>query len=237
MDKIKVLEEVYQLSFQNPRFVAEVYTSGSYAKKVRKLAKYSFADLVRIELLCQQVEHLRKMIKIVDDLVDEDTIRDNKPAFWVVYGVKATIWQASYELKRAREIAQKLRFEQEFEEMVLKLKEAVELEIKLEQEIPPVDPRELWFQIVEKESAFRKYIAQVLGCPEKVVQAMWLDGVAGQILDDARSALYGKDGRLNSDERLGRLTFMRAFECSPEIAEKVGELLKALVKKILEEVS
>jgi len=54
-------------------------------------------------------------------------------------------------------------------------------------------------------------------------------------LDDGLSALYGKEGRPpgGTDERLGRLTYMRAFSVSPEEAVRRGEELKERIRRVL----
>lgn len=232
MDKKAILHRVYEASFEDPRFIAEVFTSGSYSKKVRTLAPLGTASPEIVDMLCALVDHLRRMIKIVDDLIDEDNVRDHKPAFWIEYGVDATIQQAAYYLARARCRAGSA---EAFEQAVLAIAKAVELELSFEAPgFTAGDLQVAWLAIVEKEAAFRRYLAFALGCPEKVIQAMWLDGVAAQILDDSRSALYGKDGRPeNSDERLGRLTFMRAFALSSKAAEAAGIALKSLARMII----
>jgi len=54
------------------------------------------------------------------------------------------------------------------------------------------------------------------------------------MLDDSLSVLYGKDGRIsNSDERLGRLTYMRAFGTTPEKTVVLGRKLKSEIAPIL----
>lgn len=234
-NKVEALRRVYELSFGKPHFVAEVSTSGSYAKKVRSLAPLGTASPERVDRLCELVDHLRRMIKIVDDVVDEDEVRDGKPAFWVRYGAEATIGQAAWYLAEARKLAEATGTAEAFEAAVVGMGEAAELEVSLEDpEVSVADPQATWLQIVEKEAAFRRYIAEALGCSPRVVEAMWMDGVAAQVLDDSRSALYGKDGRPeNSDEKLGRLTFMKAFGCSSETAEKLGEVVKILARTIL----
>jgi len=66
------------------------------------------------------------------------------------------------------------------------------------------------------------------------VEAAYQDGVAAQMLDDGLSALYGKDGRTeNSDEKLGRLTYMRAHDVSAEEAVRRGRELKTTIAPIL----
>jgi len=93
---------------------------------------------------------------------------------------------------------------------------------------------ELWQQVVLKEAAFRQYLAEALGCSAEVVEAAYQDGIAAQVLDDGLSALYGKDGRVeNSDEKLGRLTYMRAHDVSAEEAVRRGRELKTTIAPIL----
>jgi len=232
--KIAALEAFYQKSFEQPRFVAEVPTSGSYAKKVRALSRLGRRSPQEVELLYQQVEHLRRAFKIMDDLIDEDTVRDGKPAFWVLHGAAATIEQAAWELKQARQLACQLGVELLFEQRLREVIEGARLEVELEAGWEPPDSVIAWFRVVQKECAFRLYIAEALLCPPEVCEAARQDGVAAQMLDDGLSALYGKDGRAeNSDEKLGRLTYMRAFGVSAEKAVRRGRELKESIAPIL----
>ena len=232
-DKLAAFEAAYQKS-KEPRFIAEVSTSGSYAKKVRALARLGKRIPKEVELLCKQVEHLRKAFKIMDDLIDEDAVRDDKPAFWVLHGVAATIEQAAWHLCRARQLARQLGIELLFEQRLREVIEGARLEIELEAGWQPPDLRLAWFRVVQKESSFRLYLAEALLCPPEVCEAARQDGVAAQMLDDGFSALYGKDGRVeNSDEKLGRLTYMRAFGVSAEEAVRRGRELKSKIAPIL----
>jgi geranylgeranyl pyrophosphate synthase len=233
-DKVAALEAFYQKSFGQPRFMAEVSTSGSYAKKVRALARLGRRTPEEVEILCQQVEYLRRAFKIMDDLIDEDTIRDGEPAFWCIHGAEATIEQAAWELKQARELARKLGVELLFEQRLREVIEGARLEVELEAGWQPPDLEAAWWRVVQKESSFRLYIAEALSCPPQVCEAARQDGIAAQILDDGLSALYGKEGRpADSDQRLGRLTYMRAFGVSAEEAVRRGHELKEKIAKIL----
>lgn len=234
-EKIQALGVFYEKSFAEPRFIAEVSTSGSYAKKVRALARLGRRSSEEVKLLCQQVEHLRRAFKIMDDLIDEDVVRDEKPAFWVIHGEAATIEQAAWELKQARQFARQLGIEPLFEQRLREVIEGAKLEVELEAGWQPPDLAITWHRVVQKESAFRLYIAEALLCPPEVCEAARQDGVAAQMLDDGLSALYGgKDGRTeNSDVRLNRLTYMRAFGVTPEEAVRRGRELKEKIAPIL----
>jgi len=232
--KLTALEAFYQKRFEKPKWIAEVETSGSYAKKVRTWARYGKRTPKEVDLLCQQVEHLRKAFKIMDDLIDEDTIRDGKPAFWVVHGASATIEQAAWHLHKARDLARQLKIELLFEQRLREVIEGARLEVELEGGWRPPDPTIAWYRIVQKESAFRLYIAEALLCPPEICEAAREDGIAAQMLDDGLSALYGKDGRTeNSDERLGRLTYMKAFKVSAQEAVRKGRELKKRIAPFL----
>jgi len=234
-DKVEALEAFYNKSFGQPRFVAEVSTSGSYAKKVRALAQLGRRSPEEIELLCQQVEHLRRAFKIMDDLIDEDTVRDGEPAFWVVHGAATTVEQAAWHIREARELARKLGVELLFEQRLREVIEGARLEVELEAgwEQPP-NLEATWWRVVQKESSFRLYLAEALNCPPEVCEAARQDGVAAQIIDDGLSALHEKDGRAeNSDEKLGRLTYMRAHGVSAEEAVRRGRELKQKIAPIL----
>lgn len=235
-EKVAALEAFYQKSFERPRFVAEVSTSGSYAKKVRAFARLGWRTFEEVELLCRQVDHLRRSFKIMDDLIDEDVIRDGEPAFWVIHGEVATIEQAAWHVKSARELARRLGCELLFEQRLREVIEGARLEVELEAGWQPPDFAVAWHRVVQKESAFRLYLAETLLCPPEVCEAARQDGVAAQMLDDGLSALYGKDGRPpedSSDERLNRLTYMRAFGVTPEEAIKRGRELKNQIAPIL----
>jgi len=232
--KLAALAEFYAESFAAPRWIAEVSTSGSYAKKVRALVRLGRRTPEEVEILCQQVEHLRRAFKIMDDLIDEDTIRDGEPAFWCIHGAEATIEQAAWELKQARELARKLGVELLFEQRLREVIEGARLEVELEADWQPPDLVIAWHRVVQKESAFRLYLAEALNCPPEVCEAARQDGVAAQMLDDGLSALHGKDGRAeNSDEKLGRLTYMRAHGVSAEEAVRRGRELKTKIAPVL----
>lgn len=235
-DKLAALRAFYERSFEEPKSVAEVTTSGSYAKKVRALARLGTRHDPEIDSLCRQVDHLRCAFKIMDDVIDEDDVRDGAPAFWAVHGVSSTIEEAAWHTKQARRASIELRIPHLFEQRLREVIEGATLEVEMEDPCYVVlDRRATWWRVVQKESAFRIYLAEALGCPPTVCEAARIDGIAAQILDDALSAIHGKDSRTdNSDIRLGRLTFMVAFEVSPQAAEAEGRRLKGLVKTILE---
>jgi geranylgeranyl pyrophosphate synthase len=235
MDKLQILQDVYDLSFRQPRFIAEAVTSGSYAKKVRALAPLGTVPPETVDLICRLVDFLRLMIKIVDDMVDEDTVRDGQSAFWAEHGESATIEQAAWYLAEARRMSVQAGSAEAFEQAVLAMKKSVEMEVALEDPVYVIsDPEALWYRIVEKEAAFRRYLAQALGCAPEIVDACHLDGIAAQMLDDGLSALYGKDGRPDdSDERLGRLTYMKAFDVTAEEAVRRGKKIKSEIAQIL----
>lgn len=233
--KIAVLEAFYNQSFGSPQFVADVKTSGSYAKKVRRLAELGSISNEHIEFLCQQVDHLRRSFKIMDDIIDEDIIRDEEPAFWTVQGIDSTVEQAAWHVKQARQIAIQLGTERLFEQRLREVIEGASLEVEMENpDFVLADPHVTWWRVIQKECAFRLYLAETLGCSPAVCDAARADGVAAQMLDDGLSAIYGKDGRVeNSDEKLGRLTYMRAFSVSAEKTVKKGRELKAKIAPIL----
>ncbi len=235
-EKVAALEAFYNKSFGQPQFVAEVATSGSYAKKVRAFAQLGWRTSEEVELLCQQVDHLRRSFKIMDDLIDEDTVRDGEKAFWVIYGAEITIEQAAWHVKSARELARKLGVESIFEKRLCEVISGARLEVEMESSkfVAEVPLTEMWHKVVLKEAAFRRYLAEALGCKSEVVEAAYQDGIAAQMLDDGLSALYGKDGRVeNSDEKLGRLTYMRAHGVSAEEAVRRGRELKTTIARTL----
>lgn len=235
-DKVAALEAFYNRSFGQPQPVAEVATSGSYAKKVRAFAQLGWRTSEEVELLCQQVDHLRCSFKIMDDLIDEDTVRDGEKALWVVYGAEVTIEQAAWHIKSARELARKLGIVDIFEKRLCEVISGARLEVEMENPgfVAEVPLAEIWQRVVLKEAAFRRYLAEALGCKSEVVEAAYQDGVAAQMLDDGLSALYGKDGRTeNSDEKLGRLTYMRAHGVSAEEAVRRGRELKTQIAPVL----
>ncbi len=238
MKKIASLDAFYRRGFDCGVFLAGVKTSGSYAKKVRDLARLGKRTSYEVELVCRQVEHMRCAFKIMDDLIDEDTVRDDEPAFWSIHGTEATIEQAGWEVKQAREISQKLGVSIIFKKRLQEVISGAQIEVEMENPefVVDVPLPELWQRIVLKEAAFRKYIAEALKCSAEVCNAMFQDGIAAQILDDGLSALYGKDGRVeNSDEKLSRLTYMRAFGVPAGEAVKRGKEMKTRIKTILEE--
>ncbi len=235
LEKVGAIDSFYQKSLENPRPWIDVPTSGSYAKKVRKLSVLGKRNEKDVEEICQLVEHLRKAFKIMDDLIDEDEVRDYAPAFWVINGVWQTIEQAAYDLGRARNIAVELgitTFEERVREVILAAR--LEVEIENPKFSTELTQTELWGKVVMKEASFRLMIAEALGCSESICKAAYQDGVAAQMLDDGLSALYGKDGRKdNSDERLSRLTYMRTFGITPKKTISLGRKLKKEIAPIL----
>ncbi len=234
-EKLAALEQFYQRSFQTPRFIEKVVTSGSYAKKVRALARLGTRTATEVDLLCSQVEHLRRAFKVMDDLIDEDTVRDGSPAFWFTRSGAAAIEQAAWDIAQARQIAARLEILLLFEQRLREVIEGARLEVELENPgYALLEPTITWWRVVQKESAFRLFIAAALGCPPQVCEAARLDGIAAQMLDDGLSALHGKDGRVeNSDEKLDRLTYMRAYGVSAEEAIRRGRELKTKIAPIL----
>lgn len=235
-EKLAALEAFYKKSFESPRFVAPVATTGSYAKKVRALARLGERSQSKVEKICAQVDHLRRAFKIMDDLIDEDTVRDGEPAYWSVHGVGATIEQAAWETMQARSIARELGVEAIFETRLCEVIAGARLEVEMEN--PDFKSgsslSELWHKVVKKEAAFRRYLAEALRCSTEVAEAAYQDGIAAQILDDSLSALHGKDSRpWNSDEKLGRLTYMRAFGVSAADAVAEGRRIKDSIAPIL----
>ena len=236
-EKIAALEAFYERSFGQPRFIAEVFTSGSYAKKVRALARLGQRSVEEVNEVCLQVDRLRRAFKIMDDLIDEDTVRDGEPAFWTVHGADKTVEQAARELWQAREVVSWHGNVRLFEQRLREIVEGARLEV--EHENPAftlVEPKLAWFRAVQKESSFRLYVSEALLCTPHVCEAARLDGIAAQMLDDGLAALHGKDGRLeNSDERLKRLTYMRAFGVSAADAVAEGRRIKTSIAPILEQ--
>ena len=234
-EKVMALEAFYKKSLRSPQFVAEVFTSGSYAKKVKALAQLGRRAPEEVNEVCLQVDYLRRAFKIMDDLIDEDTVRDGEKAFWVSHGVENTIEQAAHDVWQAREIASWRELVPLFEQRLREVIEGARLEVELENSTFVVsEPRLVWFRMVQKESSFRLYIAEALLCPPDVCEAARQDGIAAQMLDDGLSALHGKDGRLwNSDERLGRLTYMRAFGVSAADAVAEGRRIKNSIAPML----
>jgi geranylgeranyl pyrophosphate synthase len=231
-EKIALLWQACDPEFNCAGFVAPVETSGSYADRVCRLAPLGTATPETIEILCQVVDDFRRFVMIVDDVLDEDVIRNQQPAFWTVYGIEPTITNGNWYFQKAVEDAVKIGMAEELKTALRLMAEGVELEIRFEDpSFIPGDLKATWMKIVEKEAAFRRFIALALNCPSRIVETLWWDGVAAQILDDSLSALQPKDGReVNSDEKLGRLTYMRAFEITAGEAVKVGQSLKAMVK-------
>lgn len=236
-ERLIALEQFYAQSFTHPGFVAEVVTSGSYAKKVRALARHGARTKREVSLLCDQVNHLRCAFMIMDDLIDCDDTRNAAPAFWTVYGNAATIQQAAWHIAQARRIAHNVMVLPSFEHRLLEVIAGARLELTLELSgIPtacavlPV----LWEIVVRKEASFRIYLAEALGCSQDVCDAAYEDGIAAQILDDALSAQHGKDGRpADADERMGRLTYMVAFGVSAQDAERIGREMKARIAPVV----
>lgn len=209
-------------------------------QKIMALAKFSNhhpVDLPRIvEGLCQQARHIRRGTAIIDDVIDEDEVREGLPSYWVKYGYEQTLQQGAWEIAEARAIIKEpaciVRW---FDRRFLEIVEGAQLEVEMEDpSFVSLDMPSLWFRIVRKEASLRIYWAEALLCPPYVREAAYTDAVAAQILDDALEALAEqKSEKPNSDTRLRRLTYMRAFGVSPEEAEAHGRALKQKTTELL----
>lgn len=206
--------------------------TGGYAQRIDAIAQRVRANAEALMVTRVVGWHLRAAFQILDDLIDEDRVRNHAPAYWVIHGIETTIQRAALDLAQARQHCPPA-LRPTFEARLGRIVAGARLELILEQTGLPDDRsarQAAWRVIVEKESSFRALLAALLGGSPSAIQNEALLGVAAQICDDGRSAQHGKDGRAcDSDARLGRLTYMAAFDVTPDAADREGVALKTAI--------
>jgi len=142
--------------------------------------------------------------RIIDDILDEHTIRDDAPAFWTKHGIVRSIYIATLMTVKAWNLSAQLGVGERFLEMFQKCVDAVMYELKIEDGIEKFETFEDWLRAAEREAAFREYLAYLIGKPEKAKEfRAW--ALHAQAKDDLMGAEKG--GREDTDRRLNRPLF------------------------------
>lgn len=142
--------------------------------------------------------------RIVDDILDENTIRDGKPAFWRVHGITKSIYLATLMTVKAWNITEQLGVGKEFLEMFRRVIEAVRYELDVEDGKEKFENFDNWLRAAEREAAFREFLAILSGHPEKVPEfKAW--ALRAQAKDDLLGG--SKGGREDTERKLKRPLF------------------------------
>ncbi|MEM3740183.1 MAG: hypothetical protein QXP84_05235 [Candidatus Korarchaeum sp.] len=159
--------------------------------------------------------------RYVDDILDENTIRDYRPAFWVENGFAKTMYIATLMTVRAYSICEELGLGEEFLRMFERVIDAVNYELLVEEGLAEFRSYEDWLRAAEREAAFREFLAVLAGRPEER-GAFRLWGLKAQAKDDLMGA--GKGGREETEGRLRRPLFRR--EWLARLEHKLNEALR-----------
>lgn len=159
--------------------------------------------------------------RYVDDILDENTIRDYRPAFWVENGFAKTMYIATLMTVRAYSICEELGLGEEFLRMFERVIDAVNYELLVEEGLAEFRSYEDWLRVAEREAAFREFLAVLAGRPEER-GAFRLWGLKAQAKDDLMGA--GKGGREETEGRLRRPLFRR--EWLARLEHKLNEALR-----------
>jgi len=201
--------------------IAEVHTSGSYARKLKKLG-------VEDGALLEHVENIRRGFKVIDDIIDEDTIRDRAPALWTEIGVFPALLTGISYLQIARNQAMSIGVYTHFSEMLRSVVEAVRLEIRFEEHGWETVSRELWIKAAEREACFRRYLALLSGRAE-IQWNMYLDGLRAQMVDDVLG--LNKEDRVGTEVDLNRPLITRVVPITGERVREVSNIIKRIVEQ------
>jgi hypothetical protein len=150
--------------------------------------------------------------RMVDDLLDEHTVREGRVAFWRQEGIIRTIYYATLMTVRAYNLAERKGLSGEFREMFRRVIGAVSYELRVEEGIEECRGYGDWLRAAEREAAFREFLAHLSGKPERAREFReW--GIRAQMKDDLLGA--EKYGRENTEIRLRRPIFRREWLGEP----------------------
>jgi len=142
--------------------------------------------------------------RIVDDILDENTVRDGRVAAWRGMGLMRAVIHAVNLTAAACRICSELGLEEEFLKMFRRVISAVRYELDVEEEREKFSDFQDWLRAGEREAAFREFLAVLSGCRELRDQfRMW--GLIAQARDDL--AGEAKGGREPTERKLNRPLF------------------------------
>lgn len=162
--------------------------------------------------------------RIIDDILDEHDIRNNKPSHWKQYGLLMSEIDASALIQKARKIAEEIGYLQEYDKMFRQTIDAVRYEIDIEERKREYKTFNDWLKVAEKETAFRSFIGLL---KHEDPHKYYIQAIKAQIKDDLIGAKKG--GRKDTDTALSRPLFKKEF--FPELlstyqSEELKELLQ-----------
>ncbi len=177
------------------------------------------------------VNLLASGFRMIDDFLDEHSIRENQIAFWRKNGIIKTIYYATLMTVRAYNLAEKEGLSKEFREMFRRVIDGVFYELKIEDGLEECKDYKDWLKAAEREIAFREFLAYLAKVPERVNEFReW--AIKAQIKDDLLGAEKG--GREDTEIRLKRPIFKREWlkEVEPKLAIKIEqEIFKSSSEK------
>jgi len=211
-----------RLMYIDPREFDELFHK-SYVQRVEKELGVKL-DEDRKNLIIYTATSFR----IIDDIIDEHTVRDGKPAWWAVRGVFKSIIDAVELVLHSRFLAEKLGIHDEYTTMFNRVVDSVMVELEMEEgAVRWADSKQgrsgnsnsgnkrAWFRAAGREAWFRWFLARLVGKPDMAGE-MYLDGLKAQVKDDVLGKEKG--GRENTDDALNRPLFQDFF---PDIAKEI----------------
>ena len=164
--------------------------------------------------------------RIIDDILDENTVRNMSPAFWRVHGITESVYIATLMTVKAYSICNRLGVGKQFLEMFEKVVDAVAYELLVEDGREENIGFDSWLRAAEREAAFREFLATLAGCPEKGSEfRAW--GLKAQAKDDLLGSTKG--GREDTEKKLNRILF------KPEWAPLLDQTIKSITSSLSRE--
>jgi len=194
------------------------------------------------------VELLHNMFLLHDDIEDGDTVRRDRPAVWVMYGLANGVNAGDYLLARAYHCVlrtpvsdeQRVRLVQIFTDVCERTIEGQALDInrRADAHFRTSD----YMRLVQLKTGYYLALGMVGGAiiadaNEAVVQGLWrlgeALGPAFQIRDDVidLTAGKGRGGMLGSDIREGKASFLYAHACELASPAQRARLVEVMAKR------
>ncbi|MEM3895591.1 hypothetical protein [Thermofilum sp.] len=178
-----------------------VRVTASHTRYLERLAEKGVRlDKIRSKIIVLTASAFR----IVDDILDENTVRDNMPAAWTVHGIIDSVRDAVMITGEAWKLSNHIGLGDDFVRMFRRVVDAVMYELEVEDGVRGFNGFEDWLKAAEREAAFREFLAILSGHPDRVQEfRMW--GIEAQAKDDLMGE--NKGGREGTERRLNRPLF------------------------------
>lgn len=150
------------------------------------------------------INYTASAFRIVDDILDENTVRDWRPAFWVKHGFYKSMLIASLMTVKAYELSRGIGLGDKYMEMFRRIVDAVRYELKVEEGRAEFRTFTDWVKAAEREAVFREFLAYLIGMPERA-REFYIWGLRAQAKDDLIGETKG--GREATERRLRRPLF------------------------------